>query len=33
VAAAVGVRTGRDFADLDVRLVQAELRRQGARLD
>jgi ribulose 1,5-bisphosphate synthetase/thiazole synthase len=32
-AAAVSVRTGQDFADLDVRLVQDELRRQGARID
>jgi ribulose 1,5-bisphosphate synthetase/thiazole synthase len=32
-AAAVSVRTGQDFVDLDVRLVQDELRRQGARID
>jgi ribulose 1,5-bisphosphate synthetase/thiazole synthase len=33
VAAAIGARTGADFADLDVRLVRDELRRQGARID
>ena len=33
VAAAVSIRSDTDFADLDVRLVQAELRRQGVRLD
>lgn len=32
VAAAVGVKTGRDFGEVDIALVQAELRRQGARL-
>ena len=32
-AAAVSLRTDRDFADLDVRLVREELRRQGARID
>ena len=32
VAAAVSVKTGRDFADVDIRAVQAELRRQGARI-
>ena len=32
VAAAIGVKTGRDFADIDVGAVQAELRRQGARI-
>jgi len=32
VAAAVSVRTGRDFADIDMGAVQAELRRQGARI-
>ena len=31
-AAAIAVKTGRDFADIDIALVQAELRRQGARL-
>ena len=33
VAAAVSIRSDTDFAGLDVRLVQAELRRQGVRLD
>ncbi len=33
VAAAIGIRTGRDFGDIDIGMVQAELRRQGARLD
>ena len=33
VAAAIGVKTGRGFADVDVRAVQAELRRQGARIE
>lgn len=33
VAAAVSIRQGRDFHGVDVRLVQAELRRQGARID
>jgi ribulose 1,5-bisphosphate synthetase/thiazole synthase len=33
VAAAVGVKTGRDFGDVPIRAVQDELRRQGARLD
>jgi hypothetical protein len=32
-AAAVSIRTGRDFAQLDVDRVRAELRRQGARID
>ncbi len=32
-AAAVSLRTGRDFADVDVDQVRAELRRQGARID
>jgi ribulose 1,5-bisphosphate synthetase/thiazole synthase len=32
-AAAVSLRTDRDFADLDVRIVREELRRQGARID
>ena len=32
VAAAVSVKTGRDFADIDIGAVQAELRRQGARI-
>ncbi len=32
VAAAVSFQTRRSFADLDVRLMQAELQRQGARL-
>ena len=32
VAAAIGVKTGRDFADIDVGAVQVELRRQGARI-
>jgi hypothetical protein len=32
VAAAVSLQTGRSFAELDVRLVRAELRRQGVRL-
>jgi hypothetical protein len=32
VAAAVSLQTRRSFAELDVRLVQAELRRQGVRL-
>ena len=31
-AAAIAVKTGRDFAEVDIALVQAELRRQGARL-
>ncbi|GAC1405272.1 MAG: FAD-dependent oxidoreductase [Novosphingobium sp.] len=30
VAAAIGVRTGRDFGEVDIVLVQGELRRQGA---
>jgi hypothetical protein len=33
VAAAISVRTDRPFGDLDVPKVQAELRRQGVRLD
>lgn len=32
-AAAVAIRTGRDFATVDIATVQAELRRQGARID
>ncbi|WP_295635128.1 FAD-dependent oxidoreductase [Novosphingobium sp.] len=32
VAAAIGVRTGRDFGEIDMALVQGELRRQGARI-
>ena len=32
-AAAVAVKTGRDFGGVDVSSVQAELRRQGARID
>ena len=32
-AAAVAVKTKRDFNNVDVRVVQAELRRQGARID
>ena len=32
VAAAVSFKTGQSFATLDVRVVQAELRRQGARI-
>lgn len=32
VAAAVGVKSGRSFAEVDIGAVQAELRRQGARL-
>jgi hypothetical protein len=32
VAAAIGVRTGRDFGEVDIVLVQGELRRQGARI-
>lgn len=32
VAAAVSVKTGRDFADIDIGAVQAELRRQDARI-
>jgi hypothetical protein len=31
IAAALSVRTGRPFHELDVRLVQAELNRQGVR--
>jgi len=33
VAAAVSIRQGRDFHDVDMRTIQAELRRQGARID
>ncbi len=33
VAAALGVKTGRDFAEIDLIALQAELRRQGARID
>jgi hypothetical protein len=32
-AAAVAIRTARDFATVDIATVQAELRRQGARID
>ncbi len=32
VAAAIGVKTGRDFTDIDLGAVQTELRRQGARI-
>ena len=32
VAAALGVKTGRDFAEIDVAAMQGELRRQGARI-
>ena len=32
VAAAISVRTGRDFHTVDIAAVQAELRRQGARI-
>jgi hypothetical protein len=32
VAAAISVKTGRDFAALDIAAVQAELQRQGARI-
>ncbi len=32
VAAAVSLRTGRDFHEVDMAVVQAELRRQGARI-
>ena len=33
VAAAVSLKTGRDFAEVDIAAVQSELRRQGARID
>lgn len=33
VAAALSVKTARGFAEIDIALVQAELRRQGVRLD
>lgn len=33
VAAAIALKTGRDFHSVDIAAVQAELRRQGARLD
>ena len=33
VAAALGVKTGRDFTEIDIAAVQTELRRQGARID
>jgi len=33
VAAALAVKSGRGFADLDLRAVQRELQRQGARID
>jgi hypothetical protein len=32
VAAAISAATGASFADLDIGLVQAELKRQGARI-
>ncbi len=32
VAAAISLRTGRNFHDVDIVSVQAELRRQGARI-
>jgi hypothetical protein len=32
-AAAVSLKTGKDFRHLDVSRVQSELRRQGARID
>ncbi len=32
VAAAVSIKTGKPFASLDIQIVQAELRRQGARI-
>jgi hypothetical protein len=32
VAAATAVKSGRGFADVDIAAVQAELRRQGARI-
>jgi hypothetical protein len=32
VAAAISIKTGQDFDSLDMGLVQAELRRQGARI-
>ena len=32
VAAAIGLQTARDFADVDLALLQLELRRQGARI-
>ena len=31
-AAAISVKTGRDFAHIDIVAVQTELRRQGARI-
>jgi len=33
VAAAIAVRTARDFHDVDLQQVRRELRRQGARID
>ena len=33
VAAAIGVKTGRDFGEVAIAAVQMELRRQGARID
>jgi hypothetical protein len=33
VAAAIGVKTGRDFTEVSLAAVQAELRRQGARIE
>ena len=33
VAAALGVKTGRGFAELDIAMLQQELRRQGARIE
>jgi hypothetical protein len=32
VAAAIAVRTGRNFAEVDLALIQRELLRQGARI-
>lgn len=33
VAAALGVKTGRGFAEIDIAILQQELRRQGARIE
>lgn len=33
IAAAIAVKTGRDFADADLGAIRSELRRQGARID
>jgi hypothetical protein len=33
VAAALAVKSGRDFCDVDIRKIQSELVRQGARID